>query len=441
MRLPAFRILRIALAFGAVAAGGEAIAGEEGVSLNGRAYTDQYLFTQGARAGNFEQSNLSAWLDLDAHTANGFGARIIGQGDVFYRSIEEASKPSFRAALREGYASYLGTGFEVKIGQQIIPWGKSDGVNPTDYFTAKNLTLLNPDEEVRRTGAFAANASFTPAVGTSPFTFQLVAQASAPQMKLLIPEQSVPAGVRFERYLDTPLPFRGRYEIGGKISLLKPDFDVSLSAFRGYSHFPQYQLNPGTLTVSPVYPGQTAVGADASFTARQYIFRFESALLMPDNGKDTDPAAGTVEPWHWDSVIGAERPIGDDFRAQLQFLYRWHLFFPGGPAPTGNPLIDQLRAGIARANSLILNYQYRGNPGATFRLGYSSGHSDFSGDVFLIGYFGYGQDFLLRPQIGYTPVTNLKLTLGADFYGGNASRPLGALRDRSHAFFETRCLF
>ncbi|NDG84058.1 MAG: hypothetical protein EBX52_03350 [Proteobacteria bacterium] len=383
MRLPLFQALLLALA------GGSAFAGDEGVSLNGRIYTDQYVFTRGTRAGNLEQSNLSAWLDLDAHTSNGFGARIIGQGDAFYRSIEDASKPSFRATLREGYASYLGTGIEVKIGQQIIPWGKSDGVNPTDYFTAKNLTLLNPDEEVRRTGAFAANLSYTPAEGNSPLTFQLVAQANAPQTKLLIPDQSIPGGIQFERYLDTPLPFQGRYEIGGKISLLKPDFDVSLSAFRGYSHFPQYQLNPGTLAVSPIYPGQTAVGADASFTAKQYIFRFESALLMPDNGKETDPAAGTVD----------------------------------------------------RANALILNYQYRGNPGATFRLSYSNDHSDFSGDVFLIGYFGYGQDFLLRPQMGYTPVTNLKLTLGADLYGGNVSRPLGALRDRSHVFFETRYLF
>jgi hypothetical protein len=409
-------------------------------TLNGRVYTDQYLSSKGPNAGKFEQSNLSAWLDFDAHDESGFGIRVIGQGDSFFKSISEPDHPSFTASLREGYVSYLGPGIEVKIGQQIIPWGKSDGVNPTDYFTAKNFTLLNPDDEVRRKGAVSLNTTFTPDQGNSPFSFQTVIQANAPEVQLLIPDQSVPQGVQFQKQGAASLPFQGRYEVGGRISYLKSNFDLSLSAFRGYSHFPEYILNSSTLTVSPIYPAQTAIGADGSFTANQYILRFESALLMPDNGKETDPLAGMVEPWHWDSVFGAERPMGDDFRAQIQVLYRWHLWFPG-VASTGNPLLDSLRSGIARANALILNAQYQGNPGATFRVSYASDHSDFSGDVFLIGYFGYGQDFLLRPQMGYTPISNLKFTLGADVYGGNETRPLGALRNRSHGFFETRYLF
>ncbi len=414
---------------------------EASTTVGGRVYTDQYVFTSAPNSGNLEQSSLSAWLDVDSRLGQGFGVRAIAQGDAFYRSIAEPSRPSVRATLREGYLSWLGTGIELKLGQQILPWGKSDGVNPTDYFTAKNLTLLNPDEEVRRSGGFALNLTVTPDEGNSPFSFQVVAQADSPRTKLLIPAQSIPSQVQFTQSIDSPRPFQGNYEIGGKISYLQSDFDLSLSAFRGYSRFPQYVLNAATLSVAPIYPAQTAVGADGSFTAGDHILRFETALLMPDNGKDTDPLAGFVEPWHWDSVVGVERPIGDDFRAQIQLLYRWHLFFPAANAATGNPLIDQLASGIARANALILNYQYRGNPGATFRFAYSSEHSDFSGDVFLIGYFANGQDYLIRPQIGYTPVTNLKLLAGADIYGGNESRPLGALRARSHVFFETRYLF
>jgi hypothetical protein len=59
----------------------------------------------------------------------------------------------------------------------------------------------------------------------------------------------------------------------------------------------------------------------------------------------------------------------------------------------------------------------------------------------MVGYFAGGESFLLRPQIGYTPVTNLKLVTGADLYGGNPNRPLGALKDRSHAFFEAKYVF
>ena len=416
--------------------------GNGNTNLSGRIYTDHYLFLQGANEGTLEQSSLSGWLDFDTHSETGLGLRAIGQFDAFYRSISDSLNPSFKASLREGYVSFLGTGVEIKIGQQIIPWGKSDGVNPTDYFTAKDYTLLNPDDEVRRMGALAANLSFTPKQGTSPVTFQVVVQANYPQTRLLIPEGSIPPGIAFQRYPDSPIPFQSSsFEFGGRILFQKPDFDFSLSAFSGFTHFPQYIVDPGTLQVRPITPAETAVGGDASFNIDAFVVRLESALHMPENGRDTDPLAGLVQPWHWDSVVGVERPIGDDFRAQFQFLYRWYVFYRSPTIATPNPTLNQLILGVANANALILNYQRQSNPGATFRLGYASEQSDFSADVFLIGYFSQGQDYLVRPQLGYTPVTNLKLTLGADIYGGDPTRPLGALRDRTHGFFEAKYLF
>jgi hypothetical protein len=229
-------------------------------------------------------------------------------------------------------------------------------------------------------------------------------------------------------------------EAGVKLAWQSASFDSSISAFRGYSHFPQYVFNSDTLSVAPIRPLQSAVGGDASFTLGNQIIRLETAVLMPDNGKNTDPLAGIVEPWHWDSVLGIERPLGDDFRIQLQLLYRWHLTY-SAPGTTGSPALDAIQSGISRANQLILNWKQRANPGATFRVGYQSEHSNFTGDLFLIGWFGSGKDFLLRPQAGWTPAINWKLSLGADLYGGDSSRPLGALSSRSDAFFEVKKLF
>jgi hypothetical protein len=59
----------------------------------------------------------------------------------------------------------------------------------------------------------------------------------------------------------------------------------------------------------------------------------------------------------------------------------------------------------------------------------------------MVGYFASGESFLIRPQVGYTPFTNMKLITGADLYGGNPDRPLGALRSRSHLFFEAKYVF
>ncbi|NDF15037.1 hypothetical protein EB061_06905 [bacterium] len=408
---------------------------------SGRIYTDQYMLTRETGSGALQQSSLSSWLDFDAQGEKGFGARAIAQGDLFLKSIPEPARAELKVRIREGYVSYLGPGLEIRAGQQIIPWGKSDGVNPTDYFSAKDYTLLNPDDEVRRLGAVAASVAFTPNGGESPLTFQWVLQGNFPQNRFLIPSSAIPAGLNFERDPSAPsLLGRNSIEVGGRISLLRASYDVSISVFSGFAHSPQYSVD-STLSVRPFHAPETAVGGDASFTVESLVFRMETALHMPSNGTAKDPMFGLVQPWHWDSVIGAERPIGNDFRAQLQFLYRWHPFFSTPVSGTGNPLVDQLRVAVGRANALILNYQRRSNPGATFRLAFAPESSDLSADLFLIGYFSQGQDFLLRPQIAYVPMTNLKLTAGADWYGGNPERPLGALRERSDLFFEARWLF
>jgi hypothetical protein len=412
--------------------------GESALSFqaHGRVYTDQYLFTEGLRAGELEQSSLSSWLELNAELKDGPGLKLIPQFDVFYRDINNPYTETSKLTLREAYGHFQWSGGEIRVGQQIIPWGRSDGVNPTDYFTAKDFTRLNADDEVRRLGAPALNFSFTPDNGNSPFTFQLIAQAAFPQMKLLIPSQAVPTGISFQKYAPAPALFgKNAMEYGIKASYLKNDYDCSFSFYRGYSHYAEYIYQASTNSVVPIHPGETAVGGDGSFTWSSYVIRFESALHMPDNGTQTDPLFGLVEPWHWDSVLGAERPLGDDFRIQAQFLYRWHLYFPDDVSV--NPVL----LAIGRANSLILNYQQQGNPGATFRIGWQRDGSNWTADLFLLGYFGGGQNHLLRPQIGWTPIENLKLTAGMDWYGGDTSKPLGALHDRSHGFLEAKYVF
>jgi hypothetical protein len=69
-------------------------------------------------------------------------------------------------------------------------------------------------------------------------------------------------------------------EYGLKVSYLKPDFDLSLSWYRGYSHFSEYVYNPAQNSITPIQPAETAVGSDASFTVQNYVIRMETALHM-----------------------------------------------------------------------------------------------------------------------------------------------------------------
>ena len=60
--------------------------------------------------------------------------------DVF---METAGAERLRPRLREGYLYLRRPGLEVRAGQQIIPWGQADAVNPTDFLTAKDYTFFN----------------------------------------------------------------------------------------------------------------------------------------------------------------------------------------------------------------------------------------------------------------------------------------------------------
>lgn len=416
-------------------------------SINGRVYTDQYIFTNGSPSGEIAQSSLSSWLEYDFQTEEQnhkkFGLHVVGQGDVFYRDLNHPHETSARARLREGYLSYTTDETVLRAGQQIIPWGKSDGINPTDYFTAKDFTLFNPDDEVKRMGAPGVSWNFTPDGGASPFNIQAVFQAYYPQTRLLIPDQVIPTGVAFSKYPNTPEAFSSNsMEFGFKVSYLKSNYDFSFSYFQGYSRFSQYVYESAANRIAPINPRESAVGGDASFTFAEYVVRIESALILPENGTDTDVLFGLVEPSHWDTVAGVERTFNDDFRVQVQGMIRHHLYYRDPNAYIGgSALVNTLQRAIGRANALILNYQQQTNLGATFRVGYANSSSNWTVDLFWVGYFSNGQDYLVRPQIGYKPMDNVRLVAGADLYGGQAERPLGALKDRSVGFFEAKYSF
>jgi len=418
---------------------------ESAVTWGGRIYTDQYFATRadsGYRNGII-QSSFSAWLDFQAKTSARTTFQAIGQFDAFAKNMTMNDRSSFSARIREGVFTFQTDSLQFKIGQQIIPWGKSDGVNPTDYFSSKDFTILNPDEEVKRQGAPAMQLSLTPKQGTSPITFTGVFQAAYPQQKLMIPDRAVPSGIQFTKYASAPALFReDTMEYGGKIAYLGNSFDLSLSAFRGVNHFSQYVYDFASNRVLPQNFLQSAVGGDFSFTSGDYVVRGESAYFIPDQGPLNTPLYGIVQPSHWDAIIGVERGFLDDFRAQVQFLYRYHFDYQDPSSiTTPSPVLTQIQQTVARANALLLNFQRESNPGATFRVGYASDSSDWTADLFLVGYFAKGYDYLLRPQLSFKPAEGWKLLAGADLYGGNESRPLGALRNNSSLFLEGRYIF
>src|SRR5688572_6715104 len=62
--------------------------------------------------------------------------------------------------MREAFVDAAIRGLDLRVGRQIVAWGRADGVNPTGSLAAEDLTLLTPDDADRRLGATTAVASY-----------------------------------------------------------------------------------------------------------------------------------------------------------------------------------------------------------------------------------------------------------------------------------------
>ncbi len=413
--------------------------------LSGRVYDDTYFSTQNLYGKSLEQENISAWLQVDAKLNDNYYFRAIYKGDGFEANnsaiVRGASQTTWMSDWREAYGEYRQDSLIVRAGKQIIAWGKSDGVNPTDYFSAHDYSYLNPDDEVRRISGLALLLSFTPDAGGSPWTFTFVSQFMFPQGLALIPPALIPNGITIGGAPQYAVNFDNT-EYGFKTNYSGRGWDASLSLFRGFNHqeqfsLTQYQLNGSNLVAnfSQIFNRVLAVGVDGSKNFGKWVARLEGAYFRTDN----DSALNMLSiPSHLDAVAGIERPVGDDFRISGQLLIRYFPNYSSLTQAIGPDLFSQqLNLQLASANALLLQYQDRTRPSGSLRLAWAPGDTDWSAEVFYI-YSCAGGDYLVRPQVNYRPIDNFKLTLGSDNYGGDPAKPLGSLKPYNSVYFEAK---
>ncbi|MGK5087271.1 hypothetical protein WDW86_06910 [Bdellovibrionota bacterium FG-2] len=406
-------------------------------TLSGKVFTDIYVPTESIRETTFRRVSSSAWLEgnsrLGSQTQETFSHFSLA-ADLAEATASQNSSSQLTLTLREAYVGTHREGWEVRAGRQITPWGKSDAINPTDYLSAKNYTLLNPDDELRRKGGTGVLVSWTPHAGNSPFNFTAIWNPIFPQSELLIASQVVPQGVSVSTVAQTQPTTLSNSENAFKVSINESAWDASVSFFRGWNHVPEFAVSevivsPLTgipmVTIAPVFHRVRALGGDASTTWEKWILRFESAYFWTENNDGGQPL---IQPSHWDSVLGVERPLGSDFRIQTQFIYRVSSHF----APAADA--------IAKANALLLGYQDRARPGATLRLSYTHEPSGLEAEVFALGNF-IGGDYFLRPKLSYAWSDAFRTTFGADHYAGPEDRPLGALHGYNSVFGEAKVSF
>ncbi len=395
------------------------------------------------------QSDLSSWLELDPEFGTGFSAHGKGTLDAIFQTTvmttSETVKTGVRATFREGYGQYSKGSWDVRAGRQIIPWGKSDGINPTDFLGAKTAYLLWTDEESKRFGSDSVSANFVPAGGSSPWGFTVVGTAIYPRSSALITKEITGNSVQIyegDRNPDAVSSQRG--ELAAKVSYFGNGFDFDFIAFTGRRHLPQYAFKSVTLSppvqvgVESRYEQIQALGANASYNWNDWQLREEIALTHQISEELYNPL---ILPVYLDSVLGVERLFSNKIRAQGQWIYRYftHFVTPTSGAAT-DPIQGQFLDQLRHTNALIQGMLYKDRHAFSLRVSYEREGSDVVPEVFLLSYLNPGEG-ILQPKVTMSIKTSWKLALGAIFFYGPGDQAIGALNSYSSVYGELRYLF
>ncbi len=178
--------------------------------------------------------------------------------------------------VRDAYLRWRGEGLDIRVGRQVLAWGRADRVNPTDVAAPRDFRRLVEDDSDTRLGivTLSARANVGDLVVTGYWLPEFRATA-LPQEPLL---QDL--AVRDDEPDDAAAQGAIRIERFGR------SVDWSVTVARVFDRTPWLTLDAaGDPNVVLRHPALFAVGADAATTIGRFGVRAEVAFYEYDLGK------------------------------------------------------------------------------------------------------------------------------------------------------------
>lgn len=354
---------------------------------------------------------INDWLDgkVEARTT---------EPDLFGDRLESET------TLLEGYLTIHFARADIRIGKQIVAWGRADGINPTDNLTPHDFVVLLPFEEDQRFGTTALKvdayltADLTLTLFTTPF----------------FEPSKIPLGAAVEGKVVEHRPDHTRLnsELGLKLNRSGGALDWSFSYFHGYDLLPDARLI-GLSAAGPVLELRhnriNVIGADAARNFGRYGFRAEAAYFLTRDRDGQDP---TVKNPFLFYVAGIDRTFLENLNLNLQFVGRWVKDFSDPESIT-----DPALKAVATQNAIFDNQQDRTSYGLTSRIGEKWFNDTLEAEL-LFFMNSRPTNWFARPLVTYAFTDHVKGTIGGEIYQGPENSFFGRLKDNRGAFAELR---
>jgi len=225
--------------------------------------------------------------------------------------------------LREMYADiYLGK-LDLRLGHQIIAWGRADGINPTDNLTPKNYFVRSPEPDDMRLGNYLFRARYrltenirlegiwVPFYRFSIYRFDLF---------------EMPDYVKFKQ-AENPSWESSGGNTGLKAEFLFRGIDGSVSWFSGFNPQPGIDIDHLNMEMTGDIDMELAaaayrhhtIGADFAAVAGSFGIRGEAGLRIPVNDYRDEIFTPETD---FRYVFGVDRSFGN-FNIMVQYIGQW----------------------------------------------------------------------------------------------------------------------
>lgn len=372
----------------------------------------------GSRTLDDEKGLPGAALWLKAEPKIGEGITAVVEG---WTRDEDLSKSGRRKSkVREAYAGVSRDAVDIRLGRQIIVWGRADQINPTDNLTPRDFTLLVPEPGDDRFGTLAALAAYR----RDDFSLSAI---WLPRFRANVIPIPLPSGSALRE--DVPKD--------AKQFALKLDrsggggIDWSLSWFSGFDLNPTLGIDPNAPTGGLLarHPRIRVVGADFAVPIGRLGLRGEAAYTWTEDRDGSDPLK--KNPFFF-GVFGVERTFFEYLNINVQY-YAYSVRHHSDPRGIADPQVREL----AVAQAILSHQLERNEHGVAFRVANKWWNETLEAEVAVLASFDR-RDYAVKPKVVYAFNDRLKGTIGADILRGSEDAVFGRFRKNSAVYAELR---
>ncbi len=340
--------------------------------------------------------------------------------------------------LREAYVDLYTGIFDFRIGEQIIVWGRADGINPTNNITPMNMLVKSSDPDDKRENNFIVKTT----VNLNPLRFEALWVPSYRASVLPAELIEMPEYVELADEGDYP-----DNTITNSAYALRLNFDFavldgSLSYFDGHMVTPGLDAALLALIPSPeievtLKPCRMHVtGIDFSTTLLGLGLRGEAAYRKPYHNDYAEKMYIPNPDLFY--VAGIDRARGD-FSILVQYIGRYVFDFTEPAAPVTPS--DQFKYEFEMKNRMFSGQTYKISHGISCLLKQSLLHETLNLELMGIYYFKT-EEYRIRPLIRYDVTDALTFSIGGEIFAGPDDTLFGTIeKELSAGFVELKASF